>query len=80
MIEWTEVGRRLAEVRGTTTQVEFGRLLGVAQHYVSRYEHAKAKPSAEYLAAVAELTGVTLDWLVLGHAPRHRLHRGSEPP
>lgn len=77
-IDWSEVGRRLTEVRGARTQVEFGRSLGVPQNFVSRYEHAKARPSVEYLAAVAELAGVTLDWLVLGYEPRDRSGESTE--
>jgi hypothetical protein len=70
-IDWSAVGRRLTEVRGATTQVEFGSQLGVPQNFVSRYENAKAKPSPKYLAAVAGLTGVTLDWLLLGREPKY---------
>lgn len=70
-LDWVAVGKRLEEVRGTATQVEFGNRIGVPQNFVSRYENAKAKPSAKYLAAVAELTGVTLDWLILGREPKH---------
>jgi transcriptional regulator with XRE-family HTH domain len=69
-VDWPAIGTRLREVRGDVSQVEFGRLLGVPQNFVSRYERARARPSAEYLAAVARLKNVSLDWLILGREPR----------
>jgi hypothetical protein len=56
------------------------RLLGVPQNFVSRYERARARPSAEYLAAVARLKNVSLDWRILGREPRRDVrgaHAGS---
>jgi transcriptional regulator with XRE-family HTH domain len=78
-IDWAAIGVRLREVRGETSQVDFGRLLGVPQNFVSRYEHARARPSVEYLAAVASVRNVSLDWLILGREPRRaaRQSRGG---
>ncbi len=65
-LNWQEIARRLREVRGTATQVDFGKALGVAQNVVSRYERGRVRPPLEYLVAVAKHGKVTLDWLILG--------------
>lgn len=79
-IDWMSVGVRLREVRGATSQVDFGRLIGVAQNFVSRYENARARPRMEYLAAVAKARNVSLDWLILGREPRRGDRRARAGP
>lgn len=71
-VDWEELARRLREVRGESTQVDFGKALGVLQNEVSRYEIGRVHPPLEYLVAVAKYGSVTLDWLILGQPPKHR--------
>ncbi len=66
IVNWQDISRRLREVRGSATQVEFGKALGVIQNIVSRYERGRVRPPLDYLVAVARHGKVTLDWLVLG--------------
>ena len=66
VVNWDEVAGRLREIRGRTTQVEFGRALGIPQNIVSRYERNQVRPPLEYLVVAAKHGRVTLDWLILG--------------
>lgn len=70
MVRWEEVAARLREVRGSMSQVAFGRTLRVAQNVVSRYETGLVRAPMEYVVLVAAHGGVTLDWLVLGTRPK----------
>jgi transcriptional regulator with XRE-family HTH domain len=66
VVRWDEVARRLREIRGHTTQVEFGGALGIPQNIVSRYERYQVRPPLEYLVIAAKYGNVSLDWLILG--------------
>jgi len=48
------------------TQHEFAQALNVSQDSISRYEIGKTDLSTKQLARIAEVTGVSLDWLILG--------------
>jgi len=56
---------RIAEVRGTRSQRQFARDLGVFQQNVNRYENGTT-PHADFLIKLAVAEGVSLDWLLLG--------------
>ncbi len=66
VVSWEEVAGRLREVRGRTSQVEFGQALGIPQNVISRYERCQVRPPMEYLVIVARHGNVSLDWLILG--------------
>ena len=70
VVNWDEVAGRLREIRGRTTQVDFGQALGVPQNIVSRYERRQVRPPMEYLVMVAKYGNVSLDWLILGDRPK----------
>jgi transcriptional regulator with XRE-family HTH domain len=72
LVKWDEIAGRLREVRGNTSQVEFGKSLGILQNIVSRYERGRVRAPMEYLVAVAKYGNVTLEWLVLGERPRRK--------
>ncbi|HID93536.1 MAG TPA: XRE family transcriptional regulator [bacterium (Candidatus Stahlbacteria)] len=63
------LGQRVRYVRKkilAMTQQEFGKLIGVTQDTVSRYETNKANLSVKQLAKIAETAEVSLDWLITG--------------
>ena len=62
---------RLAKVRGSRSQRQFARELGVFQQNVNRYESG-AIPHPNFLLTLALKEKVSLDWLLLG---RGRLRR-----
>jgi len=72
VVNWKEIEDRLRQIRGGTSQVEFGKALGVHQNVVSRYERGAVRPPIEYLVLMARHGDVTLDWIILGDKPRNR--------
>jgi transcriptional regulator with XRE-family HTH domain len=62
------IGARIRQLRGALSQQEFGRRLGITREHVSRIESG-AQPGTDVLRRLAEVTGVSLDFLVLGAAP-----------
>lgn len=65
---YTEIGLRLRETRGSLSQTAFGEPIGYKYGYVRDCEHGK-KPSLEYLFKVANHYGVSLEWLLTGVSP-----------
>jgi transcriptional regulator with XRE-family HTH domain len=63
---------RLAQVRGTRSQRQFARDLGVFQQNVNRYESGTT-PHTDFLITLATKEGVSIDWLLLG---RGKMKRG----
>jgi transcriptional regulator with XRE-family HTH domain len=59
-------GNRLLEVRKkkSISQEELARQLGTKGPVVGRYERDEAKPSIEVAARIADILGVSLDYLV----------------
>lgn len=62
---------RLRVTRGIATQGELGKLLGVAQQTVARWEAGKSRPRAEQVGAVAKVLGADAHQLMelAGHVP-----------
>ena len=73
-----KTGKRLTVLRralGYTTR-EMALVVGYAPRAVHAYEDGM-KPDTAYLVAVADATGVSLDWLVrgtIGHCRRSDVH------
>lgn len=63
-----ELGKRIRRAikDNNKTQKDFAGSLGTAQPVLSRWITGKRAPSYEYLVKIAHLTGVSLDWLMLG--------------
>ncbi len=59
-------GKRLTEVRKDKkmSQDEVGKLVGVHGAVIGRYEREEVKPSIEMATQLAEVLGVSLDYLV----------------
>lgn len=62
------LGRKLKELRfkNEITQVEFAKMLGVAQQTVGSWEKDKSTPNYDLLKQIADYFNVTTDYL-LGH-------------
>lgn len=64
-----QLGKRIGvarEKRGYATRALFAEHLGVREETYNRYERGEVIPDVELLAAIADLTGYTLDWLIAG--------------
>ena len=66
VVQWEDLTRRLREIRGGVSQVDFAKALGVRQNDVSRYETGRLRPPLGYLVMVAQYGKVSLDWLITG--------------
>lgn len=61
------IGRRIREIRGFDhTQRDFGKLLGIGQTQLSKYEKGQSVPTLELLLKLRIFSGRSLDWIVMG--------------
>jgi transcriptional regulator with XRE-family HTH domain len=63
------IGRRIREIRGfDLTQQEFGRILGLPQTQVSKYELGLSAPTVEVLLKLKAYSGKSIDWILTGES------------
>jgi len=62
---------RLAQVRGSRSQRQFARDLGVFQQNVNRYENGTT-PHTDFLIQLALKENVSIDWLLMGKGRMRR--------
>jgi len=62
---------RLAQIRGSRSQRQFARDLGVFQQNVNRYENGTT-PHTDFLITLAMKEGISIDWLLLGKGKMRR--------
>ena len=72
------VGQRIARLRRErgVTQVELANELGIAQAYLSRFEHDRRRLYADLVVQIAEILDVSTDE-ILGRSPSPRRALGS---
>jgi transcriptional regulator with XRE-family HTH domain len=69
-VDLKAIGRRIREIRGfDLTQAEFGRLLGIAQTQLSKYELGQSSPTIEILLKLKAFSGKSVDWILTGENP-----------
>jgi transcriptional regulator with XRE-family HTH domain len=61
------IGRRIRQIRGfELTQAQFGKLIGVGQTQLSKYEKGQSAPTLEFLLKLKGYSRKSLDWIVTG--------------
>jgi transcriptional regulator with XRE-family HTH domain len=60
------IGARIRQLRGSASQLQFARRLGISREHLSRIESGAQVPGTETLRRLAQVAGVSLDFLVLG--------------
>jgi transcriptional regulator with XRE-family HTH domain len=61
------IGRRIRQIRGfDLTQAQFGKIIGVGQTQLSKYEKGQSAPTLEFLMKLKAHSGKSLDWIVSG--------------
>ena len=61
------IGERIREIRGfKLTQAEFGKILGVGQAQLSKYEKGENALSLDLLFRLKAHSGRSIDWIVTG--------------
>jgi transcriptional regulator with XRE-family HTH domain len=62
-----EIGRRIRQIRGfDLTQTDFGKILGIGQTQLSKYEKGQSAPTLELLLKLKHYSTKSLDWIVCG--------------
>jgi transcriptional regulator with XRE-family HTH domain len=63
------IGRRIREIRGfDLSQAEFGKMLGIGQAQLSKYEKGDNLPTVELLLKLRAHSGKSIDWIITGQA------------
>ncbi|MEN6412320.1 MAG: helix-turn-helix transcriptional regulator [Veillonellales bacterium] len=68
-LDYIQIGQRLKIIRGKISLTSFGDQFGYSYSYVRSCEHGK-KPSLEYLHAIVDFFGISMNWLIYGLGPR----------
>jgi transcriptional regulator with XRE-family HTH domain len=65
-----EVGKRTSHIRSRLgmSKVGFARQLGVSRNTLIHYERGGGLPRSAILTRIAQAGGVSVDWLLTGHA------------
>ena len=66
-----EMGKRLAQIRGSTSQAAFARSLDIHKNTLGSYERGKSLPDAWVLVQLREIHGVSPLWLLTGIGGSH---------
>jgi transcriptional regulator with XRE-family HTH domain len=65
------IGRRIRQIRGfDLTQEDFGRMLGIGQAQLSKYELGQSAPTAEILLRLKAYSRKSIDWILTGEKPQ----------
>jgi len=63
------IGHRIREIRGfKMTQADFGRMLGIGQTQLSKYELGQSVPTTEVLLKLKTYSGKSIDWIITGRS------------
>ena len=61
------IGRRIRQIRGfDLTQAEFGKIMGIGQTQLSKYEKGQSMPTVEVLVRLKAYSRKSIDWIILG--------------
>lgn len=63
---------RLREVVGIQKSLSFAKRCGFSDSLLGAYLRGEKKPGFDNLVTIAQVTGVTLDWLATGREPKFR--------
>ncbi len=73
----SSIGNRICDAFFTTNQTQISAEINVSQSTLSRYFQNEREWPVRILREVADKTGVTLDWLITGAAPKYPSGRGG---
>jgi len=66
MKKYTEIGVRIKELRGKSSQPAFASKIGVSLQGYLNYEYGKRVPPGPVLAKIAAICNTTTDWILSG--------------
>jgi len=71
------VKQRIQSLRGTATQGEFAKRLGISQSLVSAIEKGERRASLDVLQALHDTLGISIDWLISGQGEPYPITDGN---
>jgi transcriptional regulator with XRE-family HTH domain len=71
LVNKTEIGARVVDVRGSLKQGEFATRIGVHKNTVGRIERGEYAPDGEFLQALCQEFGISPTWVLTGQEPKH---------
>lgn len=76
------IGERLRAARGEASRDAFAQRYGIHRNTLARWESGDRTPDVEFLRAVAESCGLSLEWLLSGKGEMHPdgYHRPNSTP
>lgn len=77
-IDLIEIGKRIRDVRGQRTGIEFGEIIGTSNNMVSIYESGGSWPKPQTLDKIIALSGKTADWLLYGRGDKSCVVAGTQ--
>jgi transcriptional regulator with XRE-family HTH domain len=66
VIDAKEMGARFKQLRGTRSQRDFAKEIGIPFRSYQRYESGERMPPIELIAKIAEIAEVPIDWVATG--------------
>lgn len=79
LVDLKSIGRRIREIRGfDLTQAEFGRVIGIGQKQLSKYEIGLSAPTVDLLLRLKEHSGKSIDWILTGKTSTARSDSGGK--
>jgi len=75
----TELGQRLASVRGKETRDSFALKTEISTRSLGSYERGDSVPDANFLAKLVEIYDVDLNWLICGTSQQPKQIKEIDP-
>lgn len=73
-----DVGKRLRQIRGELSLVEFEPIVGISRNMISQYERGEAWPKPDTLNNYAEHGKVSFGWILSGEEPGSSVRNNIE--
>lgn len=61
------IAQRILSARGSESQADFARKVGISQNAISQYERGERVPTPEVLAKFFTSCNISIEWILLGH-------------
>jgi transcriptional regulator with XRE-family HTH domain len=71
------IGARIRQLRGSEKAQDFARRIGIAREHLSRIESGVQVPGTETLRRLAQVSGASLDFVVLGGDSARRMESAA---
>lgn len=67
-----DLSQRIKAARGSLSQAEFGKRIGISQTSIGNYESGIRFPDSKTIVAICKTFGVSSEWLLMGAGPMYK--------